>query len=265
MQEPLCNNPGYGEVAAIFQPTGITLNRGPEGRYNIRTAKHSRIAQAKAFNVVYKRVKVDLSTEFFEVNGMYAIEDTGCILLTSPHVIFVSYRARLTIQVAFETLILDCDWRPMSTAWSWRWKRSFGSCAVSTVIRTAHRGPARTSNGLQGARSADTTFQNYGTVTTRTRVSERSPRYRSRWVCRLKSGLVALAKPSLDISLDRGHRVARTPELRFISSGNTNQTNGIIVSNSGLRRCHRRQRLSTELHKPSEIIYAYTLTLSHHV
>lgn len=257
MQEPSYNNPSYGEVAAISQPTDIPLNRGPKRRCNTRTAEHGRITQEKAFNPFYSRVKADPSTEFLEVNGMYTIEDTGCTLLTSLRVIYVSYRTHLTIHVAFATLIIDWYWRSMFTVWSWRLERSFGSCSVSTVTRTARRERGRTSNGLQGARSADTTFQNYGTVTTRTRVSERSPRFRSRWVYRLKSGLVDLAKPRLDIGLNRGRSVARTPELRFSSLGDTNQTNDMIVANSGLRRCHRRQRLSTELHKPSMMIYAY--------
>lgn len=190
MQEPLCNNPGYGEVAAIFQPTGITLNRGPEGRCNIRTAEHRRTTQEKAFNVVYKWVKVDLSTEFFEVNGMYAIEDTGCILLTSRHVIFVSYGAHLTIQVAFEALVIDWEWWPMSTAWSWRWKRSFDGFRGSTGTRTARHGRGRTSSGPRMGRLPGTIYRSSVMVTIKIRASARSRRSHGPWGYRLRSGLI---------------------------------------------------------------------------
>lgn len=169
-------------------------------------------------------------------------------------------KTQIGVNVPYRTLKLDRARTSLFTVCLWIWLKDFDRSKGPAGIRTAPHGPVRTSNGLQRARLADTTFQNYGTATTRTRVSERSPLFRSRWVYRLKSGLVAPAKPSLEISFNRGRSFTRITELCTSYLSNTDQNNDTTVAKRGLRPCHRRQRLSTELNKPSTKIHDNTLT-----
>ena len=130
-------------------------------------------------------------------------------------------KTHMTAYIAFRTLIMDCNPRPLLTVLSWKWGRGFDKFREFAATQTAGRGRGRTSSGPPMGRSPAITCPSSETATIGIRAFARSRRSPGQWAYRSKSGiavrvataLTARTSPATSIVTAVGDPPEPTPRL----------------------------------------------------